>query len=261
MASSLLLPVPLASNSVLLGQLLSNPLSPSSLSFVSPSVPTPPREIFLQSRYKDVVSHDDDGRLLSRLAEPSLAPSEDNILLVQADEMEHLSLKRASTSFDILRQDTAAQTFLRKMALRNQPLYYVVGIQKLKNPTFKRAVVKEGEVNERLSSKVRLPMHVRRDSGMALQEDSSTDVVFGIEVRKVKASVGSADEPHVLEDIDYSWTYHMLDVEKELQLSIGLGEPLEAAELRVLAGIVSHEDFTDESYNSDESEGDGLAGF
>ncbi|ORY16412.1 hypothetical protein BCR34DRAFT_450678, partial [Clohesyomyces aquaticus] len=232
-----LLPTPLASNTVTLGQLLSDPLDPSSESFISTSIRQVLREPSIQSRYKDLVSHDDEGRLVSSLSGRPLSPSQENLLVIQADEMKYCSLKHPSASFDALSNDPAAQSWFRQM--QNRPLYYVVGVQQLKNPTFKRAVIREGSVAEASSdSKIRIPMHVRRDSAMDFDAPTN-DGVYGLEVRKVKCRVGSRTEPHSLDDIGLSWSYHMLDAEQDLQLSIGLGYALSAAELRGLAGIVS----------------------
>jgi hypothetical protein len=184
--------------------------------------------------------------------------SHDSVVLVQADQAEYTSLKSPARAFDAIRQDTATQSYLRKLALREQPLYYVVGLQKLRNPTFKRAVVREGSLAE-AKSDIRFPMHVRRDSAMDLED--TNDAIVGVEVRKVRCHVGSADTPHSIEDIDYSWSYHKLDADDGLQLSIGLGKALEAAEMRALAGIVSDDDFTDHSYEYYESDDEGQAGF
>lgn len=260
MSAPVLLPAPLASDSLALGQLLVDPLNPESTSFISQTASPAVSEPQLQSRYQDVIHHDDQGRFVSSLSGFSRLPTEDNLLLMQADQMSYTSLRNPDAAFDALRRDTSAQSFLRKMSAENKPLYYVVGIQKLNNPTFKRAVVKEGSVAEAPSAgdpKIHLP---RQDSATDLKEKNK-DAVFGIDVRKVSCRVGSADEPHNLEDIDYSWSYHKLGGPEELQLSIGLGKPLEANELRALAGIVSDDDFTDQSYESDYSDDEGQAGF
>ncbi|KAF2194818.1 hypothetical protein K469DRAFT_686772 [Zopfia rhizophila CBS 207.26] len=268
MAGPILLPTPLASNSLALGQLLSDPLNPYSTSFLSTATSQAIREPSVQSRYKDVVSHDDEGRLVSSLSGRPLPSSQENLLIIQADQMEYRSLKHPTRTFNTIRQDPDARSFLGSMGLRNQPLYYIVGLQQLKNPTFKRAVVNEGpagasvtEATQGADPKIRLPMHVRRDSAMDLDEcGGGTDGIFGLEVRKVVCHVGRKDEPHSLGDIGLEWTYHELDSE-DLQLSIGLGKALDAVELRTLAGIVSDDDFSDASYVSDYSDEEGQAGF
>lgn len=257
MSGPILLPAPVAATSFSLGQLLSDPLEPSCTSFPSVSQPDL-NEPHTYARFNDVVSHDDEGRFISSLSGRSFDPYT-SLVLVQADQMEYTSLRQPTRSFNLLRKDPAVQSYLRTLALRNEPLYYVVGVQKLKNPTFKHATVREGSIAEvRPDNKIRLPMHTRRDSSMDLQE-GNTEAVLGLELRKVRCHVGSPEEPHALEDIGYSWTYHTLDSDPDLQLSIGLGKMLEAAELRSLTGIVSDEDFTDESHDdySDDDEGHG----
>jgi hypothetical protein len=148
------------------------------------------------------------------------------------------------------------------MALQKQPLYYVVGLQKLRNPTFKRAAVDDGRITSaaHFDPNIRLPIHLRRDSATDLDE-TSNDVITGMEVRKVKCLLGRAEEPHSIDDIDYSWSYENL--EDDLQLSIGLGKALEQAELHALAGIITDEDYTDLSYDGyyDYSDDEGHGGF
>lgn len=261
MAGPILLPAPLAANSVALGQLILDPLNPEYKCY-NDSPPTSLDKPFIQPNYRNIVAHDDEGHLLTSLGHHLHSPHQ-NILLVQADQMSYASLKQPAAAFDTLRRAASSQSFLRKMALHRRPLYYVTGIQKLKNPSFKRAVVKEGNIAELPASpdtKLRLPLHTRRDSALELEE-AATDAVFGVELRKVKCLVGLRSAPHDLDDIDYEWTYHMLDGEDDVQLAIGLGKALDAAELRALAGIVSFEDFTDDSCDSDSFDDEGLAGF
>ncbi|KAF2259319.1 hypothetical protein CC78DRAFT_571942 [Lojkania enalia] len=264
MAGTVLLPAPFALNSVRLGQLLSDPLDPSAASYIAASTIIGRKEPHVQPSYKELIAHDDEGRFVSTLSGRPLSPSQENLLMVNADHMEYISLKNPSTAFDTLSHDPVAQTWLCEMAQRRQPLYYVVGLQKLKNPTFKRAIVKEGSIAEAdANPKIRFSMHVRRDSAMDLEEEENgSDAVLGIEVRKVKCWLGRTEEPHSLDDIDYSWSYRMLD--GEVQMCTGLGKALGQEEMRVLAGIAAEED-TDTSYESyydiSEDEDEGLAGF
>ena len=256
MADLLLLPTPLATNNLALGQLLSNPLDPTSPSFSSSSPLA--RHLDAQSGYQDVFSHDDEGHFVSSRSGHSLS-SYDSLLSVQADRAETIRLQHPTQAFDNLRRDTAAQAFLRRAAIRHQPLYYVVGLRKLQNPIIKRANVENGSLAES-NAKTPMPIHTRHDS--ATDVTASTDAVFGLEVQKVCCHVGSPSEPHSLSDIGYYWSYHTLDADHEQQLSIGLGKPLQAAELRAMAGIVSDEDFTDESHDEWDSDDEyGHAGF
>jgi hypothetical protein len=153
-----------------------------------------------------------------------------------------------------------------EMARRQQPLYYVVGLQSLKNPTLARAVVNDrDEIQPTDPTKVELPVPSRRDSAMDVTE-SNTDGVFGLVVRKVKCHVGPRDEPHSVEDIDLQWSYHSIDDAEELQLSIGLGEALGQRELSSLAGLVDEYDFEEEGsdvsyFSDDDGSEEGLSGF
>ncbi|KAF2011103.1 hypothetical protein BU24DRAFT_496225 [Aaosphaeria arxii CBS 175.79] len=258
MPGLVLLPTPLAPNTLALGQLLVDPLDPSSTSFTSTSTPAL-RKPEIQAQYRDVVTHDHEGHFISSIS-GDLSTLDSHLLMVQADEAEYSSVTSPSASFDALRQDPSARRFLRKMGQQNQPLYYVVGIQKLRNPTFKRAVLQDGTVAEAKNAsdpKIRLPSHMRRDSGMDVEQ---SEAVVGVELMKVMCHVGSPNEPHALSDIGYSWSYHSAKADHDDQLSIGFGSPLSGAELRALAGISSDADLTDDSH-FDEPESDGFGGF
>lgn len=254
-----LLPCPLAASSLTLGQLIVDPFNPASNSFAL-STPSPSNSK-TEPKYNEIISQDDEGGLISRVSTNS-SQSRDNLLLVQAEHSEHLSLQQPTKSFDALSKDESAQKFFRRISHRNQTLYYVVGIQKLKNPVYKRVAVKDGAITEASAGpKLRLPTHPRRDSGADIDGNTNdNDSVLAVELRKVRCHIGSADEPHSLEDIGFSWNY--LRIEDDLQLSIGLGKAVTSAELQALAGIVSGEDFTDRSYeNSTDDEDGGVGGF
>lgn len=254
-----LLPNPLVASSLALGQLVVDPFNPSSNSFTSSTSPSSQSK--KESTYKEIISQDDEGGLISRVSAHSLH-LHDNLLLVQAEHSEHLCLQQPITAFDALSKDKSAQKFFRRISHRHQPLYYVVGIQKLKNPVYKRVAVQDGSITEASAgSKLRMPTHPRRDSGADIEgSTNNNDSVLAVELRKVKCHVGAADEPHSLEDIGYSWNY--LNLEGDLQLSIGLGKAVTSAELQALAGIISGEDFTDRSYeNSTDDEDGGVGGF
>lgn len=266
MASSdpVLLPSPLPVDSFKLGQLLTDPLNPSSQSFISESHQTHASEPSVHSKYRAIVSHDDEGRLLSNLSGRPIHPARPNLLVLQADEMTLQSLNRPHAAFNALRKDSQAQSFMLEMARRNQPLYYVVGLQSLKNPTLARAAVNDQDEIFPTDKPTKVELS-RRDSAMDVTE-SKTDALFGLVVRKVKCFVGPRDEPHSLEDIDLQWSYHDIAGAEELQLSIGLGEALGQKDLRSLAGLVDQYGFDEEeqgsevSYFSDD-DSEGLSGF
>jgi hypothetical protein len=258
MSQILVLPTPFSSNAFVLGQLLSDPLDVESASF-KPTTRPACNEPTIQSQYEDIVSQDDKGHFVSSLGKT--ASSYDNTIVLNADEMSHASLTNPSAAFEVLRRDTETQSFLRRSALQRQPLYFVTGIQKLKNPSYRRTLTKEGLTTEATGHQIRLRMHGRRDSAELESEDEDLkESVFAVELMKVACRAGAKDEPHTLEDIDYAWTYHTLE-EPDMQLSIGLGKALQAKELRALAGIVIDEDFEEQGDNDHYFEDEGLAGF
>jgi hypothetical protein len=249
------LPQPFPPNSLSLGQLLPNPLDPSSGPFFSASSLSAQdlREPHIQARYKDLVSFDEEGRLAASLSGRKVDPSRKDLLLLLADEMEYRGLRNPNSAFDAICQDPAAVNYLRDRAAHKQPLYFVVGIQQLKNATYRSAVIEQGplgiSVAEAPESELSLPIHVRRDSTMDISDSSATGV-FGFEVRKVQCRLGRADEPHLLEDLDLSWNYHRSS-EDDSQLSVGMSKELQAEELRNL--VAAMEDSSD-SYDASDSE-------
>lgn len=258
MSQVIVLPTPLSSSSFALGQLVSDPLNSEAASF-KPATKPACNKPSTQSRYENVVSQDDEGRFISSLGKT--ASSLDNTVVLNADEMSLASLANPAAAFEALRRDTATQSFLRKSALQHQPLYFVTGIQKLKNASYRRTPARDGSTTEATGRQIRLPMPVRRDSAeLESEEEDSKESVFAIELMKVACRTGAKDEPHTLEDIDYAWTYHALE-EPDMQLSIGLGKALQPKELRALAGIVINEDFEEQGNYDHYFEDQGLAGF
>jgi hypothetical protein len=263
MSGLIVLPTPFPSSSIALGQLITDPFRVDSPSF-EPLL-EPEYQSTRQSGYEDTIVHDDHGRFIATGSEGTHA-SQACIALLKADEVSHVSLTQPKVSFDTIRHDVATQAFLRQTALQHQSLYYVTGIQKLHNPSFRRAAVREGSVAEALGREIRLPMHVRRvDSAANITNSKSmdevtNDCVFAVELLRVRCRVGAASAPHEIDDVDYVWSYHRLD-DEDLQLEIGLGKSLEASELRALAGIVDDEDYTDGSWDYRSDDDDGFGGF
>jgi hypothetical protein len=89
--------------------------------------------------------------------------------------------------------------------------------------------------------------------------------ILAVQLRKVKCRIGAVDEPHCISDVDYVWSYHLLDDEDEdVQLSIGLGKMLDQHEWRDLAGITEKQEEGDADHNwayDYEDSDDGLSGF
>lgn len=235
------------------------------------------RESHSQLRYHDTVAHDEHGRFTSTRFVSKLTGqphySHENLLLLKAESMSHTTIDKPTTVFNILRLDSTTRSFLRKMACQNKPVYFVTGVQTLINPCFSRAIVQHGIVAEATSPQFRLPVR-RVDSASNLGADTTITATFGspkdveplesilaVELLKVKCRVGSSSEPHCVSDLDYSWSYHALDDEDDIQLSIGLGKALETGELRALSGIASEELGSEASWGEYASSEDGIGGF
>ncbi|KAH8731659.1 hypothetical protein GQ44DRAFT_336709 [Phaeosphaeriaceae sp. PMI808] len=242
MSRFIVLPSPLPSSSIALGQLIADPTHAEVISFNPSTKPT--------GQHSDIQSN------------PGY-PARGSLFTLSAEQSSHISLTQPTTTFNAIRNDATARSVLRKSAQKHQPLYYVTGIQTLKAPVLKHATAK-GDVAEAPATGLRLPIHVRRvDSVTNIDNDNINekleDSIFAVELLKVRCRVGAASEPHSLQDIGYDWSYHSLG-DEDLQLSIGLGHALDAAELNRLAGAVAGEDFTDDSWGS-RSDDDGIGGF
>lgn len=99
------------------------------------------------------------------------------------------------------------------------------------------------------------------DSAVDLESDSKEeDSISALELRSVRCRVGYASEPHSVDDVEYTWTYHALN-DEGLQLSIGLGKAVDG---KNVGNSKKHEDedVSDESwsYGSDDDD-EGLGGF
>ncbi|KAF1844115.1 uncharacterized protein K460DRAFT_379120 [Cucurbitaria berberidis CBS 394.84] len=268
MSRLLVLPTPLSSTSITLGQLVTDPLYAVSAS-LKPSTTPAYKESHVQLKYEDTVAHDEYGRFTSTrfVSQLSGQPhySHENLLLLSAEEMSHTTLHKPAAVFNTLRQDSVTRSFLRKMAYQNKPVFFVTGVQTLKNPSFKRAVIEDGLVAEAKAPQFRLPVR-RVDSASSLDNSShikeAEEPVLAVELLKVKCLFGAPSAPHSIADLDYEWSYHTIDEGEGLQLSIGLGNPLQATELRALAGISSEEENSEGDWSSSDSDSeDGIGGF
>lgn len=267
MSSFVVLPAPLPSTALTLGQLVTDPLSTKSES-LKPSR-APPSKQTIHSKYKDTIVYDDNGRFTSThsLSNSSETSSHANLLDLTAEQMTHTTLERPTAFFNQLRCDTATRTFLRKMTQEQTPVYFVTSIQTVRNPIFKK-----GSTEDRPGSPhLRLPVR-RVDSASDITsstkdpQQQNEECVLAVELLKVKCHVGASNEPHDLSDIEYSWSYHALEEvdeeEDEEQLSIGLGKPLETNELRALAGMPLMKDTTTvKDEGSEYADDDGIGGF
>lgn len=208
------LPTPVSSNRFSLGALVSNPLvADSETIFLSSDPSLQPFEATQVSKpYKSTVT------CIGEVAR-------EDTLNVEAEEMTFRHLAQAQEAFESLCQNRELQSLLSEKATAEAPIYFVTGIQELRN-----ASLASGRPSEVTSDDVptfTLPIHVRRDSGMGTTQENSLQV-FGIEVREVRAKVGSPLEPHTTEDIGFSWSY--ISMSEDSQLSIGLGNTVKSRE-------------------------------
>ncbi|KAH7066656.1 hypothetical protein BKA63DRAFT_370020, partial [Paraphoma chrysanthemicola] len=138
------------------------------------------------------------------------------------------TLPNPKTAFNALRRDTSTQTLLRNSAQQNTQLYYVTAVQTSALPS---------------PAKDSTRTHVRRvDSASSLPVDDKTttttsdDSVCAVQLLKVRARVGSPSAPHSVDDVEYEWSYHVLDGDEDVQLAIGLGRAVREEDVRRVAG-------------------------
>ncbi|KAI4643737.1 hypothetical protein J4E93_006749 [Alternaria ventricosa] len=233
--SILHLPEPLPSTSIALGQITTNPLSAPSDS-INPSVASDSIQKAARSKKED------------------------------AESTSHIALTDPSQLFDTLRNDTSTQGFLRKLSQQNKPIYFVTGLQTSKSPSHKRATVSHEpitEATETPQTQVQLPFR-RVDSASNMTSPGEEGSVVAVELLKVKCRIGAVTEPHCISDVDYVWSYHALDGEDEdLQLSIGLGKPVEEREWKALTGVQERQEDrdADRNWSYDYDSDDGIGGF
>lgn len=244
MSILLSLPTPLPSESVTLGQLLTYPLHHSSNSLQPPNLPA--------SQQSSNHSKKEDACVTT-----------------------HVTIDEPSQVFDNLRHEPETQAFLHKMFQQNKPVYFVTGLQTSKSPCHKRTAMSHEPITEAASTpqpQLHLPFR-RVDSASNMASPSpptkseSADSVLGVQLLKVRCRVGAVDEPHCISDVDYTWSYHLLDDEEKEeypQLSIGLGKSVEAQEWEALTGIAEQQEEREADYNWSydyEDSDDGLGGF
>ncbi|KAF1980366.1 hypothetical protein BU23DRAFT_7472 [Bimuria novae-zelandiae CBS 107.79] len=241
MATTILLPAPVASSAIRIGQLLTDPLNPDVESFVNEHDSFPLRAPSIQTGFQETISRDGSGRFIERQSHASNATS----ILIQADQMTHTTLRDPLSAFRYTSRRASSQSYLHKAALRRQPLYFVTATQRITNPRF------EAKNDTTLASE---KAQVRRqDSGVSLNEQDS-DVIYAVELRKVFCRVGSPEEPQRPNDAGYAYKHYKLQGEDELQLAVGFGQPVTVTEFRALVSLASDSDYTDESADSSDFE-------
>jgi hypothetical protein len=133
-------------------------------------------------------------------------PSQDDIQSFGSSE---------STSFDTLRTDSAAHNFLISSTLQHRKVYFATTIQS--SPS------KFSTCTPSATTSASEPF-TRPDSAVDLDADIKADQsISALQLLPVRCRIGFSSEPHTVDDVEYSWTYHKLN-DKGLQLSIGLGK-------------------------------------
>src|ERR1051326_469207 len=140
-----LLPKPLASDQLALGQFLTKPLHPEIDSFVS-AVSSEVEELsdcFIYARYKDLFSLDRDGRFAQSYgAKFDLGKiwRQRNLLAVQAEQMISRTLENPIEAFEMICGDPETRNWILNMTKAgHEQFFFVCGIKELKNARFKRA--------------------------------------------------------------------------------------------------------------------------
>jgi len=243
-----LLPKPIASDEVAVGQLLVHPLHPEIDGFYSEKQAAAVDELndyFIQLRYKDLFSIDTEGRFAQNFGarfDLGQVYRKPNLLSVNAEQMIQRISKKPQTAFETVCEDPEAQAWIAQLAKDEKPFYIVLGVTEFKNAVFKRAVLQDGGVSNRLREQpiekgAKVPRVVRCDSTLGLGTEAHLSGVFGMDIRRVKARISRRQEPHSVDDLKWTWTYYNLPGSPGLQLMVGLGDSLKAEELRLMLDL------------------------
>lgn len=244
MPAVVLLPAPVASGAIKIGQLLADPLNANVDSFINELDSFPLRAPILESNFSETITPDDGGRFVERQSPLASA----DFVHVRADQMIHTTLRDPLSAFRYTSRRASSQVFLHKAALRRQALLFVTGIQKLTNPQF---IYSGGPGSSSDKPQIR-----RQDSGVSLNEHES-DLIYAVELRKVSCRVSSPDEPQGPSEVGYVYKHYRLEGEEDLQLAVGLGQSVTQAELRAFfSGSTDDSDYTEDSADSDEFDDD-----
>lgn len=242
MATAALLPAPVASGTIRIGQLLTDPLNAHGDSFISEHDSLPLKAPVLQTDFSETIYRDDGGRFIAKQSYPNAAA-----VMVQADQMIHTTLRDPLSAFRYTSRRASSQAYLHKAALRRQPLFFVTGLQKLINPRFTSSNPDDPATEKSQS--------YRHDSGVGLKEQDN-DVIYAVQLRKVFCRIGTPEEPQRPSDVGYVYKHYRLQGEENLQLAVGFGQSVTPAEFRTLVSMSSDSDFTDESADSSEFDDD-----
>lgn len=153
-----------------------------------------------------------------------------------------------SANFNTIRKTQTAQNFLLNSTLQHRKVYFVAGIshQKFTNITTTSASASEP--------------FTRPDSAVDLDVDSTSDTsISALILLPIRCRIGYATEPHAVDDVGYSWSYHKLN-DEGMQLSIGLGRATDRSDSKKDTEGSENGSDMDWGYGSEDDE-DGLGGF
>lgn len=239
-----LLPKPLPSDEVAVGQLLLHPLHPEQDGFYSQLAHEDVdalNDYHIQLRYRDLFSVDAQGRFMTNYGakfDLGRIYRQPNLLTVNAEQMIQRTSQSPIQSFEAVCSDPDAQEWIMECAANKKDFYIVVGITELKNAVFRRARLQDAGASARLSETplergAKVPRAVRSDTRLG-DGEAHVSGVFGMDVRRVAARITRPEEPLQLSDLGYRWSYFDIPGRPREQLMVGLGEPLKANELRLM---------------------------
>jgi hypothetical protein len=247
-----LLPKPLPANEVTVGQLLIHPLHPERDGFYSQQAHSAIDDLndyHIQLRYKDLFSVDQEGRFMASYGakfDLGRVYRQPNLLSVTAEQMIQRTSQQPAQAFQAVVEDPEAREWIQKIVEQGKDLYIVVGITEFKNAVFKRARLQDSGASKRLNEMplekgAKVPRAVRRNSILGVEERQVSGV-FGMDVRRVTARITHPAEPHKLSDLAYRWSYYPVPGSEDTkQLIVGLGEPLQADELRLMLDLTEED--------------------
>jgi hypothetical protein len=262
---NVLLPKVFPNDLISLGQLLRNPLVPNINAYrkgcskiIDADISVPD----IESPYKTIVStgargHFDIG--LTKLLGAKINARSTNLLSIEADKLEYTTLKDSSEIFKRICDDDETKKWIADMVLNKAPCYFVIGLQKLHNATFKRAILKsgggDGYVSVPLETTAQIPLHI--EGGIAGDKfgnsGATVNGIFGIQVQKLQSKIAPSGEPQLKSDVSWHWSYQRVkgtQKEEDKVLYIDL-EDVELEELLDLLKQDEEEEDKDDNDNED----------
>jgi hypothetical protein len=257
--TAVLLPKVFPNDLVSLGQLVRNPLVPNINSCTKGCSKVTDDEISdpdIETPYNTIVSTDTRGRFdigLTNFLGVNLNAQSTNFLSIEAEKLVYTALKDSSAAFKRICDDDETKKWIGEMVLNKSPCYFVIGIQKLHNATFRRAILKSGGgsayTTVPLEATAQIPLHIKGEVAGDRFGTSGAMVtgVFGIQVQKLQSKIVPSGKLGLENDVSWHWSYQRIkgaqqEEEKELHVKL---EDVELSELRELLQQDGEEDDDD----------------